>query len=184
MEYMVHDERYEDILLQALPAVYERVQFTSYDKQGFGLDNIRYMVQTMYVDNISRYFNPKPTEGRSITMQVAGHNGSEAKCNCRKGIEHPLQDCAILKMKGYQYGANYHAQPQRSQSAPRDGTGSGHVRQREDGQQKWCSFHKSNTRSDEECRLQLGTKLIIGSADYAILSRNPAAHGTYVLINN
>ena len=49
----VHDERYEDIILQALPVEYERVRQTSHEKRDFGLDNIRHMVHSIYVDNLS-----------------------------------------------------------------------------------------------------------------------------------
>ena len=35
-EESVHDERYEDIILQALPAEYERVRHASHEKRDFG----------------------------------------------------------------------------------------------------------------------------------------------------
>ena len=42
----------------------------------FGLDDIRHMVHTMYVDNLSRSVNAKPVAGRDIAMQVVGHTTS------------------------------------------------------------------------------------------------------------
>ena len=48
----VHDERYEDIVLQARPPEYERVPTASYETRDFGLDDIRQMVHTVYVDNL------------------------------------------------------------------------------------------------------------------------------------
>ena len=51
MGQTVYDERYEDIILQALPPEYERVRTASYERRNFGLDDIRHMVHTMYVDN-------------------------------------------------------------------------------------------------------------------------------------
>ena len=62
----IHDNRYEDIILQALPPEYERVRTASYERRDFGLDDIRPMVHTMYVDNLSRSFNAKPVIGRGI----------------------------------------------------------------------------------------------------------------------
>ena len=53
MGQTVHDERYEDIVLQALSPEYERVRTASYERQDFELDDIRHMVHTMYVDNLS-----------------------------------------------------------------------------------------------------------------------------------
>ncbi|CAN0068573.1 unnamed protein product, partial [Laminaria digitata] len=49
MGQTVHDERYEDIILQALPPEYESVRTASYERRDFGLDDIRHMVHTMYV---------------------------------------------------------------------------------------------------------------------------------------
>ena len=72
MGQMVHDERYDEIILQALPPEYERVRTASYERRDFGLDDIRHMVHTMYVDNISRSVNAKPVAGRGIAMQVVG----------------------------------------------------------------------------------------------------------------
>ena len=81
MGQKVHDERYEDIILQALPPKYERVRTASYERRDFGLDNIRHMVNTMYVDNISRSVSAKPVAGCGIAMQVAGHTSSDVQCN-------------------------------------------------------------------------------------------------------
>ena len=47
MGQTLHDERYEDIILQALPPEYERVRTASYERRDFGLDGIRH--STHYV---------------------------------------------------------------------------------------------------------------------------------------
>ena len=54
MGQMVHDERYDEIILQALPPEYERVRTASYERRDFGLEESRHMVHTMYVDYLSR----------------------------------------------------------------------------------------------------------------------------------
>ena len=84
----VHDERYEDIILQALPPVYERVRTASYERRDFGLDDIRHMVHTMYVDNLSRSVNANPIAGRGIAMQVVRHTSSDVQCNYCQGFGH------------------------------------------------------------------------------------------------
>ena len=71
MGQTVQDERYGDIVLQALPPEYERVRTASYERRDFGLDDIRRMVHTMYVDNLSRSVNAKPVVGRGIAMPVS-----------------------------------------------------------------------------------------------------------------
>ena len=138
----VHDERYEDIILQALPAEYERVRIASYEKRDFGLDDIRHMVHTMYVDNLSRPSNPKPVAGRGIAMQAAGHNNSDVRCNYCRGIGHLIQDCAILKAKEHRHGTNQRPQPQRNQHASRhEKAGGGQARNGGNGKQQWYSYH-------------------------------------------
>lgn len=79
MGQTVHDERYEDIILQAPPAEYERVRNASYEKRDFGLDEIRHIVDTMHVDNLSGPSNAQPVAGRGIAMQAARHNGSDVQ---------------------------------------------------------------------------------------------------------
>ena len=50
----VPDERCEDIILQALPAEYERVRTASYERQDFHLADIRRMMSALYIDCLSR----------------------------------------------------------------------------------------------------------------------------------
>ena len=85
MGQTVHDERYEVIILQALPSEYERVRTASYERRDFGLDDIRRMVSTMCVNNLSRSSNSKPVAGRGIAIQVVGDSSSDVKCNyCKR----------------------------------------------------------------------------------------------------
>ena len=69
----MHDEHYEDIVLQDLPAEYERVPNASYEKRGFELVDIRYMVHTMFVDSVSRSSHSKSVADSGIAIQGAGH---------------------------------------------------------------------------------------------------------------
>ena len=84
MEQTLHDERCKDIILQALPPEYESVQTASYERRVFGLDGIRHMVHTMYVDNLSRAVNAEPVAGRGIAMQVVGHTRIDQQCTTAK----------------------------------------------------------------------------------------------------
>lgn len=76
MGQTVHDERYEDSILQSFPTEYERVQITSYEKRDFELDDIREMLHTMYIDKLSRISTPCRSQAvatpcrRSGTMTV------------------------------------------------------------------------------------------------------------------
>ena len=169
MGQTVHDERYEDIILQALPSEYERIRTASYERRDFGLNGIQHMVHTMYVDNLSRSFNSKPIAGHGIAMKVMGDNSSDVKCNYCKGVGHVIQDCAVLKEKEHRHGPNQWGQQlQRKQNLPRHAkTGPGDPRRGGDRNQ-WCSFHKSVTHSDADCRTQHGVSSEnTGNANYA-----------------
>ena len=49
----VPDERYEDIIFQAIPAEYERVRTASYEKRDFHLADIWRMMSALYIDCLS-----------------------------------------------------------------------------------------------------------------------------------
>ena len=53
------------------------MRIASYERRDFGLDYIRHMVHTMYVDNRSRSINAKPIAGRGIAMRVVGNTSSD-----------------------------------------------------------------------------------------------------------
>lgn len=60
------------------PAEYTRVQLTCYERQNFRLNDMRHIVHTIGVSNLSRPSNSKLIAGRGIAMQAAGYNGSDA----------------------------------------------------------------------------------------------------------
>ena len=152
MGQTVQDERYGDIVLQALPPEYERVRTASYERRDFWPDDIRHMVHTMYVDSLSRSVNAKPVAGRGVDMQVVGHTSSDVQRNYCKGFEHVTLDCAILKKEHRRGPISGGQQHQRKQHLPRHGTsGSGDARRGRDRNQL-CYFHKSTTHSDADCR--------------------------------
>ena len=142
MGQTVHDERYEDIILRALPIEYERVPTARYESRDFGLDDTRHMVHTMYVDSLWHPSNAKLVAGRGIAMQVPEHNGSNVQCTYCKGLGHDLQDCALLKEKEHQRGPRQWGQ--QVKAAP------GGARRRT---KQWCSFLRSITHSDSDCRM-------------------------------
>ena len=92
MGQTAHDERYEDIILQAIPSEYERVRTASYERQDFGAG--RHSTHgTHYIGRQpSRSFNSKPVAGRGVAVQVVGDNSSDLKCNYCKGVGHVTQD--------------------------------------------------------------------------------------------
>ena len=77
----VPDERYEDIILQALPAEYERVRTASYERRDFYLADIRRMMSALYIDCLSRPNNSLLVAGRGVAMQATGGDNSIIKCH-------------------------------------------------------------------------------------------------------
>ena len=86
MGQILHEERYEDIILHALLPEYEKVRTASYERRGFRLNHIRHMVHTMCVDNLSSSSNSKPVSCCVIAMRVVGNDSSDVKCHYCKGI--------------------------------------------------------------------------------------------------
>ena len=58
MSQPVPEERYENIIIEALPAEYKRVRTASYEKRDFHLADIRRMMSALYIDYLSRPSNP------------------------------------------------------------------------------------------------------------------------------
>ena len=75
------DERYEDIILQVLPAEYERVHTASYERRDFHLADIRRMMSALYIDYLSRSKNPPLVAGRGVAMRATGGDDSTIKCH-------------------------------------------------------------------------------------------------------
>ena len=131
---------------------------TSHENRDFRLDDIRHMVHSIYVDNLSRPSKSSPIAGRGVAMKATGNNNSNTSQWCsyyKKSTDHVIQDCARLKVKRRRDQSNRHASPHRTQGALPHGKAGSHSPLRGTGEQKWCSFHRSTSHSDAECRLQI-----------------------------
>ena len=81
MDQPVPDERYEDIILEALPAEYERVRTASYGRRGFRLADIRHMSNdALYIGCLSRPNYSPSVVGRGVAMHLIG--GGDSPINC------------------------------------------------------------------------------------------------------
>ena len=72
----VPDARYEEIILQALPAEYERVSTASYERRDFHLEDIRRKMSGLYIDCLSRSSSFSPVEDRGVSMEATGGDNS------------------------------------------------------------------------------------------------------------
>ena len=89
----VPEERYEDIILQALPAEYERVRTASYERRDFHLADIRRMMSALYIDCFSRPNNSLLVTGRRVAMQATGGDDSTIKCHYCGNPGHRQKNC-------------------------------------------------------------------------------------------
>ena len=140
----VFDERYEDIILQALPAEYERVRTASYERRDFHLADIRGMMSALYIDCLSHPNNPPSVVGVGVAMHLTGGGDSPINCHYCGNPEHRQKTC-VAWIAAQRKGRNPHA----TRSTPfRRWKG----RKRGESKPMWCSFHTSSTHSDETCR--------------------------------
>ena len=142
----VPDERYEYIILQALPAEYERIRTASYERRDFQLADIRRMMSPLYIDCLSRPNNSPVVAGRWVVMQATEGDDSTIKCHYCGNLGHRQKIC-VAWIAAYCKGGNQ----QTIRSTPlwrwkRKAGGN--------GKPMWCSFHKSITHSYETCRRQ------------------------------
>ena len=159
MDQPVPDERYEDIILQAIPAEYERVRTASYERQDFYLADIRRMMSVLYIDCLSRPNNSPLVAGRGVAMQATRGDDSAIKCHYCGNPGHRQKNCVAWIAAHCKNGNQ-----QTTRSTPL-----GCWKKKAGGEAKsmWCSFHKSTTHSNETCRTlqqQLGNN---GSANCA-----------------
>ena len=155
----VPDERYEDIILQAIPADYERVRTASYERRDFHLADIRRMMSALYIDCLSHPYNSPLVAGRGVAMQATGGDDSAIKCHYCDNPGHRQKNCVAWIAAQCKNGNQ-----QTTRSTP---LGRWKKKARGDDKPMWCSFHKSTTHSDETCRTlqqQLGNN---GSANCA-----------------
>ena len=80
MGHPVPDERYENIILQVLPAEYERVRTASYERQDFHLADIRRIMSALYIGCLSRRNKSPWVVGRGVAMHLTG--GGDSPFNC------------------------------------------------------------------------------------------------------
>ena len=140
----VPDERYEDIILQAIPAEYERVRTASYERRDFHLANIRRMMSALYIDCLSRPNSSPLVAGRGVAMQATGGDDSAIKCHYCGNPGHRQKSCVAWIAAQFKNG---NQQTTRSTSLGRWKKKAGR-----DGKPMWCSFHKSTAHSNETCR--------------------------------
>ena len=146
MNQPVPDERYEDIILQALSADYERVRTASYERRDFHLTDIRRMMSALYIDCLSRPNNSLLVAGSGVAMQATGGDDSTIKCQYWGSTGHRQKICVAWIAAQCIY--------ENQQTARLVPLGRWKRKTGGDSKSMWCSFHKSTTHSHETYRRQ------------------------------
>ena len=128
-----------DVILTALPPVYEFVRNTSFRDREFTLESTMSTMRNMHADLLSRPSTTPSVAGRRVAMHVQGNVSGKT--------------CRICKEQGYfrtncpKHDPNYKKSNRRQSEKKGQGSGSG-------GGTKWCSLHRFMTHNDAECNVQ------------------------------
>ena len=148
------DRRYENIILQCLPPEYDRTRQTHFEREDCNLEDIRRMMSKIYADNLARSHSDssRGIAGLGVAMQATGRDLSKINCYYCNKFGHYKNNCADFKAAHHQNWRRrqlYHKQ--RGGHEP-DQPKPGGQQQQRGGGQMWCSYHKTTTHNDADCR--------------------------------
>ena len=148
------DRRYEDIILQCLPPEYDRIRQTHFEREDCSLADIRRMMSKIYVDNLVRSYSdsPRGIAGRGVAMHATGRDFSKINCYYCNRFGHYKNDCADFKAAQQQNGRHRQRQHKQRGGHQPDQPKAGAQYQQREGGQMWCSYHKTTTHNDADCR--------------------------------
>ena len=148
------DCRYEDIILQCLPPEYDRIRRTHFEREKYSLADIRRMMSKIYADNLARSHSDssRGIAGRGIAMQATGRDLSKIICHYYNKFGHFKNDCADFKAAHHRNRRRRHRHHKQRGGYQLDQPKPGGQQQQRRGRQMWCSYHKTTTHSDTDCR--------------------------------
>ena len=143
-------------MFQVPPSEYERIRQTHLERRDFGPADIRRMVAAIYANNLSRSESSKGIAGRGAAMQAVDRDRTCVLCHycdqfgylkrkCPLRIKHHQQQRQrpVWHHQQQQYG--HHQQKPRGRRKNNGGGGGGRV---------WCSYHKTTSHNDVDCRVK------------------------------
>ena len=171
------DHRYENIILQCLPPEYDRIRQTHFERQDCDLEDIRRMMSKIYADNLARSHSDssRGIAGRGVAMQATGRDLSKINCYYCNKFGHYKNDCADFKAAHHQNRRRRQRPHKQRGGHQPDQPKPGGQQQQRGGGQMWCSYHKTTTHNDADCRATLVNGLN-GNAHFAEV-RPPSVPG-------
>ena len=135
------------------------------------------MMSKIYADNLacSHSDSSRGIAGRGVAMQATRRDVSKINCYSCNKFGHCKKDCADFRTAHQQNGRRRQRQhKQRGGHQPDQPKAGGQHQQRGDGQ-IWCSYHKTTTHNDADCRAR-SAKGLNGNAHFAQV-RPPSVPG-------
>ena len=148
------DRQYGDIILQCLPPEYDRIRQTHFEREDCNLADIRRMMSKIYAGNLarSRSDSSRGIAGRGVAMQSTGRDLSKINCHFCNKFGHYNNDCADFKAVHHQNRRRRQRHHKQRGGHQPDQPKPGRQQQQRERGQMWCSYHKTTTHSDADCR--------------------------------
>ena len=145
---------YEDIILQCLPPEYDRIRQTHFKREDCNLEDIRRMMSKIYVDNLARSHSDssRGIAGRGVAMRATGRDPSKINCYYCNKFDHYKNDCADFKAAHHRNRRRRQRHHKQRGGHQPDQPKSGGQQQQRGGGKMWCSYHKTTTHNDADCR--------------------------------
>ena len=148
------DRRYEDIILQCLPPKYDRIRQTHFEREDCNLEDIRRMMSKINADNLARSHSDssRGIAGHGVPMQTTGRDLSKINCYYCNKFGHYKNDYADFKAAHHQNRRRRQRHHKQRRGHQPDQPTPGGQQQQRGGGQMWCSYHKTTTHNDADCR--------------------------------
>ena len=129
------DHTYADMMLNSFPKEFDVIEQMHHRDRSFNLEQMKQTAINFYIDDLSRKSSTPPISGRGAAMAAAS---SSDQCHHCKASGHLRRDCPKLARK---HRSN------RGKKKDKKSKGG-------DPLPKWCSYRKTATHSDSQCRKQ------------------------------
>ena len=162
------DRRYQYTILQCLPPEYDRTSQAHFEREDCNLADIRRILSKIYADNLacSNSDSSRGITGRGFAMQATGRDLSNIDCHYCNKFGHYKNDCAEFKAVYEQNQRRRRRQHKQRGGRQPHQPKPGEQQQQRGGGQTWCSYYKTTTHSDVDCRARPGKRLD-GNAPFA-----------------
>ena len=165
--------------MQCLPPEYDRIRQTHFEREDCSLADIRQMMSKIYADNLARSNSDssRGIAGRGIAMQATGRDLRKTNCHYCFLFGLYKNDCADFKAAQHRNRRRRQRYRKQRDGHQPDQPKTGGQQQQRGAGEMWCSYHKTTTHNDADCRATPANGLN-GNAHFAQV-RPPSVTGIY-----